>query len=148
VIERLIRESKTWALVDGLAIDVVGTLLLRDPTVVATLDRWAETRTSGCGARLSSRGCAPCDTASHSTPSGRYADRMLNEREFFIGKAIGWVLQDTSKTRPDEVYAWLVPRAHRASGVTMRGAVKYLPATRADELTQAYRRRSADTIQP
>ena len=51
---------------------------------------------------------------------------MLDEREFFIRKAIGWVLRETSKQRPELVYEWLLPRAHRASGVTIREAVKYL----------------------
>ena len=64
---------------------------------------------------------------------------MLEEREFFIRKSIGWVLRETGKPQPDVVYAWLLPRAARASGVTIREAVKYLsPAQRAKVLT-AYR---------
>jgi 3-methyladenine DNA glycosylase AlkD len=60
-----------------------------------------------------------------------YADAMLEEKGFFIRKAIGWVLRETSKRRADEVYRWLLPRASRASGVTLREAVKYLdPAQR------------------
>jgi len=51
---------------------------------------------------------------------------MLEEKEFFIRKAIGWVLRDTGRKRPDLVYAWLLPRAGRASGVTLTEAVKPL----------------------
>jgi 3-methyladenine DNA glycosylase AlkD len=51
---------------------------------------------------------------------------MLDEREFFIRKAIGWVLRETSKKRPDLVYHWVLPRASRTSGVTRREAVKHL----------------------
>jgi 3-methyladenine DNA glycosylase AlkD len=58
----------------------------------------------------------------------RYADGMLDEEEFFIRKAIGWVLRDTARKRPDLVYRWLLPRAARASGVTVREAVKPLSA--------------------
>jgi 3-methyladenine DNA glycosylase AlkD len=69
---------------------------------------------------------------------------MLEEKEFFIRKAIGWVLREVGKRRPAEVVAWLAPRTHRASGVTMREAVKYLPAADATGLMAAYReRRSA-----
>ena len=57
---------------------------------------------------------------------GRYADAMLDEKEFFIRKAIGWVLRETSKKRPDLVYEWIAPRTDRASGVTLREALKYL----------------------
>jgi 3-methyladenine DNA glycosylase AlkD len=57
----------------------------------------------------------------------RYADAMLDEKEFFIRKAIGWVLRDTGRRRPEIVAAWLEPRIEHASGVTVREAVKPLP---------------------
>jgi len=68
---------------------------------------------------------------------------MLAEREFFIRKAIGWVLRETGKRQPDLVATWLAPRAARASGVTMREAVKWLPADQRDTLMAAYQTRSA-----
>jgi 3-methyladenine DNA glycosylase AlkD len=71
----------------------------------------------------------------------RYADQLLDEREFFIRKAIGWVLRETGKRRPDLVAAWLAPRTGRASGVTVREAVKPLPPAQREELLAAYRAR-------
>lgn len=68
-----------------------------------------------------------------------YADRMLEEREFFIRKAIGWVLREVSKKRPQLVYDWLAPRISRASGVTLREAVKYLSAEQREDLLASYR---------
>jgi 3-methyladenine DNA glycosylase AlkD len=62
---------------------------------------------------------------------------MLEEKEFFIRKAIGWVLRETSKRRPDEVYAWLLPRGARASGVTLREAVKYLSSAQRSAILDA-----------
>jgi 3-methyladenine DNA glycosylase AlkD len=56
----------------------------------------------------------------------RYADQMLDEREFFIRKAIGWVLREVSKSHPEEVRAFVTPRLERMSGVTRREALKYL----------------------
>ena len=64
---------------------------------------------------------------------------MLDEKEFFIRKAIGWVLRDVGKRRPEEVSRWLAPRTHRASGVTMREATKYLPDPDRERLMLAYR---------
>ena len=69
---------------------------------------------------------------------------MLNEREFFIRKAIGWVLRETARKQPDLVYAWLEPRAGRASDVTAREAVKYLPNAQQETILAAHR---AKTIQ-
>ena len=64
---------------------------------------------------------------------------MLDEREFFIRKAIGWVLREAgsgglTRSRP----GWRHARA-RASGVTMREAVKYLPSDVASRLMDACR---------
>jgi 3-methyladenine DNA glycosylase AlkD len=76
-----------------------------------------------------------------------YADGMLEEREFFIRKSIGWVLREVSKNRPQLVYEWLLPRALRTSGVTWREAVKYLSAEQNAALARAAlrsRRRAPD----
>ena len=138
LIERLIRESRTWALVDVLSGDVVGEMGLR-LRIRRTLDRWARdddfwVRRSSLLAEL-----LPLNHGAPFEPFARRADAMLDETEFFIRKAIGWVLRETSKTRPDEVYRWIAPRTHRASGVTMREAVKYLDARRAERLMRAYK---------
>jgi 3-methyladenine DNA glycosylase AlkD len=127
LIERLLREARTWALVDGLSASVVGALVQRLPQAADTLDRWAADedfwlRRSALLALLVPLRSGEGDFDRFS----RYADAMLEEREFFIRKAIGWVLRDTGRARPDLVYAWLLPRAGRASGVTLREAVKPL----------------------
>jgi len=127
LLERLLRESRTWALVDALAASVVGGLIERHPTTVAILDRWVTDddfwiRRSALLALLIALRRGEGDFARFS----RYADAMLDEKEFFIRKAIGWVLRDTARKRPDMVYDWLLPRASRASGVTLREAVKPL----------------------
>ena len=67
---------------------------------------------------------------------------MLEEKEFFIRKAIGWVLRETAKRRPWLVPDWLAPRVHRASGVTMREAVRPLPADVRERLLTGYRDKS------
>jgi len=140
LIERLLRESHTWALVDGLAADVVGALLAADlDRTMTVLDRWSSDddfwiRRSALLAWLR--------PLRHGAPLDRflgYADGMLEEREFFIRKAIGWVLREVGKRRPDEVSRWLRSRTHRASGVTMREATKYLPDADRERLMLAYR---------
>jgi 3-methyladenine DNA glycosylase AlkD len=140
-VEQLLRESGTWALVDGLAADVAGSLAARFPELGATLDRWAADadfwiRRSALLALL-----VPLRRGE---PGGfgrfaSYADQMLEQREFFIRKAIGWVLRETAKRQPGLVLDWLGPRTDRVSGVTLREAVKYLPAASRDRLMAAYR---------
>jgi 3-methyladenine DNA glycosylase AlkD len=60
----------------------------------------------------------------------RFASRLIEEREFFIRKAIGWVLREASKKRPAIVYAFLAAHRDRVSGLTLREGTKYL--TRAE----------------
>jgi 3-methyladenine DNA glycosylase AlkD len=137
-IESLIRESKTWALVDGLAGDVVSELALHHK-IKRPLDRWARDhdfwiRRSSLLAELK-----PLKAGAPFQPFARRADAMLEETEFFIRKAIGWVLREMSKKRPHEVHNWIAPRTHRASGVTMREAVKYLEPRQATKLMRAYK---------
>ena len=138
LIERMLRTARTWALVDGLASNVMGALAERHPELAADLDRWAGDedfwiRRSAMLALLVPLRRGEGDFARFAG----YADRMLEEKEFFIRKAIGWILRDTAKRRPGMVAAWLEPRAHRASGVTMREAVKPLPPEVAARLLAA-----------
>jgi 3-methyladenine DNA glycosylase AlkD len=140
LVERFIREARTWALVDILAVSVTGGLIERTPGLVDVLDRWSTDddfwiRRASMLALLGPLRRGEGDFERF----GRYADAMLEEKEFFIRKAIGWVLRETSKRRPDLVYQWVAPRAGRASGVTMREAVRYLDPAQSDELMAAYK---------
>jgi 3-methyladenine DNA glycosylase AlkD len=135
----MLGSADTWALVDSLSADVMGSLVERYPELTVTLDRWTGDdsfwlRRSALLALLVPlrRGGGDFDRFA------RYADQLLDEREFFIRKAIGWVLRETGKRRPELVDDWLAPRVGRASGVTMREAVKPLPPARRDELMAAY----------
>src|SRR6201994_2646574 len=128
LIERMLREARTWALVDALTCDLMGPLTERHPELGAVLDRWSADpdfwirRSALLSLMLPLRRGAG-DFARFS----RYADQMLDEKEFFVRKAIGWVLRETARKRPDLVAAWLEPRITLLSGVTLRAALKPLP---------------------
>jgi 3-methyladenine DNA glycosylase AlkD len=140
LLEQIVRESRTWALVDYLAVDVLGRLVESDMAgLTPIMDRWATDddfwiRRASLLAEL-----RPIRRGADLDRFLARAEPMLGETEFFIRKAIGWVLREAGKRRPDEVAAWLRPRTHRASGVTMREAVKYLPPDEAERLMAAYR---------
>ena len=142
LIERMIRESKTWAYVDNLAASVMGPLVEANPGLMETLDRWAEdedfwVRRSAMLALLLPLREGRGDLERFF----RYADSMLDEREFFIRKAIGWVLRETSKKRPAEVREYLASRIGRVSGLTLREGAKRLPEGEREALLEAYRAR-------
>ncbi len=57
----------------------------------------------------------------------RFAESMIEEKEFFIRKAIGWTLREMSKADPEAVYGFLMQVKGRASGLTLREGAKRLP---------------------
>ena len=85
-IECMIRESRTWALVDGLAAKVTGALVWRDERTGPTLDRWS---TDGDFWVRRSSLLALMPTLMNGGGLEwfeRYADAMLEDREFSSGR--------------------------------------------------------------
>jgi 3-methyladenine DNA glycosylase AlkD len=135
----LVGEARTWALVDVLAGDVVGAIVVRDPTAANRLDEWAADPDFWVRRAALLSTLVPVKRGESLDRLFRYAGAMLEEREFFIRKAIGWVLREVAKRRPALVAEWLRPRVHLASGVTVREAVKPLPAPVRSALMAGYR---------
>jgi 3-methyladenine DNA glycosylase AlkD len=139
-IERLVRNSHTWALVDGLATIVVGRIVAADPAGLQVLDGWVGSddmwvrRTSVLALR------DLCKDGREWDRFERAADVLLAEREFFIRKALGWVSRETGRRHPDLVSPWVRTNLDRMNAVTIREAVKYLPD--GDELLAAWKARS------
>lgn len=128
LVEQLVREAKTWALVDGLAASVAGVIAMTDAKAGAVLDGWADdadfwVRRSALLALLPGVRAGSPDLAR----VARYCDAMLEEKEFFVRKAIGWLLRELGRRDSAWVVEFLQPRAARAAGLTVREAVKWLP---------------------
>lgn len=134
-VERLIREGAMWSLVDPLAGDVAGRVVLRTPGAATILDRWAADgdfwirRGALLGLLRGIRAGAP-DLARFTA----YADAMLDEKEFFIRKAVGWVARELSTRDSAFIVAWAQPRLARMSAVTYREVVRRLPEADAARL--------------
>jgi 3-methyladenine DNA glycosylase AlkD len=129
LLEGLIRAAATWALVDGLSGDIAGQIALRHPgTAWPVIDAWASD--GDFWVRRSALLCLlPGIRALHPDLDrlDRYAAAMIGEKEFFIRKAIGWVLRELSKKNPAYVIAWTEQHLPEMSGVTFREAVRRLP---------------------
>ena len=138
VLERLLRDSRTWAYVDGLAGNVAGEIALRDPAGAwPRIDAWAVdedfwVRRSALLSLLRGIRAGTPDLARFT----RYAEPMLAEKEFFIRKAIGWVLRETSRRDPAWVAKWTEGHISEISGVAFREAIRHLPAGEAERLSR------------
>jgi len=119
--------SKTWALVDWLAIEVIGDVVARYPASLRWLPKWAAQKNFWIRRTAL---LAQHDTLKRGEGDWelftRLAASMLHEKEFFIRKAIGWVLREVSKKRPKLVYEFLREHRDEASGLTLREGAKYL----------------------
>ena len=124
-----VRRSKTWAHVDWLAADVIGGVVGESTTALRRLPSWA--RDDNFWVR---RTALLAQLRQLSRERGDFdlfaglAAGMLDEREFFIRKAIGWVLREVSKKRRRLVFDFLREHRSEVSGLTLSEGAKYLPA--------------------
>lgn len=125
----LARRAACWAHVDWLVTKVIAPLLQDDRSLPRLARTWARddsfwVRRVALLAQLPALRRGAGDFALFA----EIAAPMLDEREFFIRKAIGWVLREVSKKRPKLVRGFLAHHGTRCSRVTLREATKYLPA--------------------
>lgn len=131
----LVRRSGNWAHVDWIAAKVLGGLVAREPQLLAKLPRWGKdedfwVRRTALLAQLDALRSGGGDFELFA----ELARPMLEEKEFFIRKAIGWVLREASRRRPELVRDFLLAHAARASGLTLREASRHLPAEMAAQV--------------
>ena len=140
-VEAWVREAHGWAYVDPLAGDIAGPIALVHPDAWLRIDAWATDedfwiRRSALLTLLPGIRRGGFDHERFE----RYATPMLTEREFFIRKAIGWVLREAAKKDPAYVAAWTRDHLDQMSGVTFREAVRRLPTEQAARLQVVYRK--------
>jgi len=145
LVEDCLRHSHTWALVDWLSTKVAAPLVESDSSMSREiLVRWSADedfwiRRASLLAQLPALRAGGGDFELFAA----FASRMVGEREFFIRKAIGWVLRDVSKKRPDLAYAFLSKHIQEVSGLTLREGSKYLPLEQREELRDRHRKRKS-----
>jgi 3-methyladenine DNA glycosylase AlkD len=137
LIEELVRRSGTWALVDWICTKVAAPIVARTPAATRVLTRWSRDgdfwlRRAALLAQLPELRAGRGDFALFA----RLAERMVEEREFFIRKAIGWVLRDVSRKRPELAFAFLAAHIDRVSGLTLREGSKRLPEAQKRKLAR------------
>ena len=137
----IVRKSKSWAYVDWIAPKVIGDVIARDPRARKRLAVWAKDRNFWVrrAALLAEHDALRAGGGDFALWS-RLAASMLEEREFFIRKAIGWVLREVSKKRPDLTYGFLRTHRDRVSRLSLQEGAKYLPASQRKALDLPSRR--------
>lgn len=129
LLEMLIRKNSWWDSVDLLAANILGHLLLKFPSLKNNMDSWITDkdlwiRRSAILFQLKYR------QKTDEEKLFSYCEKRMHEKEFFIRKAIGWVLREYSKTDPEKVLKFLRKNKNSLSPLSLREASKYLKANK------------------
>ena len=126
-LDQHLRDCHTWALVDPLAGLVVADLAAREPDpVMPMLDEWVTDpdfwirRSALLALRSAVRRGDQLDRLF------AYAETLLPDQEFFVRKAVGWVLREVAPRHPREVSLWLREHIDEISLITLREPLRKL----------------------
>ncbi len=122
-VEKLITEKSWWDTVDLLSSKVVGTLCLKYPELIEVVSSWSESdnmwlKRSSILFQLKYK---------EKTNVEVLKEIILNnnmDNEFFIAKAIGWILREYSKTNPDWVKEFI--ENNHLQKLSVREGSKYI----------------------
>ncbi len=126
LLEEMIVTGAWWDIVDPIATVFFGILLTNHPTQMRrTLRKWSRDddpwrRRTAILAQLKFRGA---------TDEKLLFDLILpsiDERYFFLRKAIGWALREYAKTAPDSVIEFVTEYSERLSPLSKREALRIL----------------------
>ena len=126
MLEEMIVTGAWWDYVDQLAAKHMGHLLASYPTDVRPiLMSWAQEpdiwkRRTAIIAQLRFKAGTDTDLLFFAI------EASIDEREFFLRKAIGWALREYSKTAPEVVADYVASHRHRLSALSRREALKVI----------------------
>ena len=126
VYEKMIREGQWWDFIDPISQGLIGILLMNNRFKMnKILDKWIKDE------NLWIRRSAILAHLKHKENTDykklfEYCLKCAHEKEFFIQKAIGWVLREFSKTEPEIVYAFIQDNERVLSNLSKREGMKYI----------------------
>ncbi|MEJ7749688.1 MAG: DNA alkylation repair protein [Candidatus Limnocylindrales bacterium] len=130
IYDEMVVDGAWWDYVDAVAIHRIGPMVSAYPDELKPLirrwstdpDRWRRRTSIIC--QVVAKGTADLDLL--------YAciEPNLDDRDFFIRKAIGWALRQYAWIDPDEIERYVAARGDRLSGLSRREALKNLAKIR------------------
>ena len=126
VYEKMIREGEWWDFIDPISQGLIGILLMNSRSEMnIILDKWIDDE------NLWIRRTAILAHLKHKENMDQeklfnYCLRRAHEKEFFIQKAIGWVLREYSKTEPEIVFSFIEEHDSVLSNLSKREGMKWL----------------------
>jgi 3-methyladenine DNA glycosylase AlkD len=130
MIDRMIEDVDTWSTVDPLCIVCLGNVIIRDAAYESKIARWRKSSNFW-------RRRATILPYVHLTKKGIYREEYaaralaalvphLTDTEFFVAKAVGWVLRGLSKLEPKTVHEFIDRNREYMAKLSIREGSKYL----------------------
>ncbi|MBD3406252.1 MAG: hypothetical protein GF411_09100 [Candidatus Lokiarchaeota archaeon] len=125
-----IEDIDTWALVDPLCSPCIGIMLLRNWNLTRTLESWHNSPNYW---RRRASFLPYLYLALKKAYKPEYTEIILgavlphiSDEEFFVGKAVGWVLRELSKRNPDAVRQFIREYKNKMTKLVIREGSKKL----------------------
>ncbi|MCK4444360.1 MAG: DNA alkylation repair protein [Thermoplasmata archaeon] len=121
-----------WSHCDGLSVYVLGSIILKDDSVVPEIMEWTKSgnlwkrRASLTSTMLGNR-------SGKADPFWTFTmlNDVLDDDEYYVKKVFSWVLREMGKGYPDFVFEYLMHNKSKFSNKDVKESVKYLPEERA-----------------
>ena len=130
MIDRMVEDIDTWSTVDPLCIVCLANVIIRDPSYERKIATW---RKSSNFWRRRATVLPYVHLAKKRIYREEYAERALaaivphlSDREFFVAKAVGWVLRELSKREPDLVRRFIEENREKMTKLSIREGSKKL----------------------
>ncbi len=126
-----------WGETDGLCCEILAPLLAKDSSLVKNLRSWTKSssrwrRRAAAVALVKAARAGELHDAAFDI-----CDRMAEDRDDMVEKAVGWLLKEISRTAPKAVVAYLLDNIERLSRTTVRYACEKLPKARRNRVMSA-----------
>lgn len=121
--EQMIKSAPHWDTLDWLAGKIVSPLILKHRELEDNLREW-NTDKNFWVRRASLLSHLHHKEALNTELLAEFILRLVHEKEFFIRKAIGWILRDYSYVNPEWVSSFVKKYETKLSGLSKREALK------------------------
>jgi len=122
-VKLIILTHSWWDTVDGM-VKVVGSIVFRHPEMKAVMLEWSVA--DNIWLRRVAILHQGFKDKTDSVLLAAVIENNLNQREFFVNKAIGWILREYSKTNPDWVKEFIHAHKQNMTNLSIREGSKYI----------------------
>jgi 3-methyladenine DNA glycosylase AlkD len=121
-----------WAHCDGTSVYVLGSILLKDDSVISDIMEWTKSdnpwkRRAALTSTMLGNRVGKGDPFWTLT----MLNDVLDDKEYYVKKVYGWVLREMGKGYPDFVFEYLMYNKSRFNKTDVKEAVKHLPEEKA-----------------